>query len=301
MSWSLFAIIQLSATAAGLVAAFWLRNRELKKHLATMEVAQDEAAQALAEAKNKLESIEERKEWLQGRIASLDGDDPVTVVQRMVLQNESKPKKSFNNELSAQLGSGSTVEETWRELRTSQHELASKLIGTIPSQHSSIVELYEVFSSLDETFSIDLPALPEAEEGSVDVSGDEQLRSDNEQLREQLESAREALIATGEGRSGNTEGEDLKSLLQQFTRDSRDMMICIEMLEAENLQLRDRMQTNKSANSDEPGESTETSPEVGTPVEPLIDSSEDDATEIDEADIEAILASVAKDNAEDAA
>ncbi len=301
MSWSLFAIIQLSVTAAGLVAAFWLRNRELKRHLATMESAQDEAVGALAEAKNKLESIEERKEWLKGRITALDGDDPVTVVQRMVLQNESKPKKSFNKELSAQLGGGSNIEETWRELRTSQHELASRLIGNIPSQHASIVELYEVFSSLDETFSINLPALPEADKGSADVSGDEQLRSDNEQLREQLESAREALIAVGDGGSGKTESEDLKSLLQQFTRDSRDMMICIEMLEAENLQLRDRMQSNKSANSDEPGESTETSPEVGTPVEPLIDSSEDDATEIDEADIEAILASVANDNAEDAA
>ena len=301
MSWSLFAIIQLSATAAGLVAAFWLRNRELKRHLATMEAAQDEAVEALAEAKNKLESIEERKEWLKGRIAALDGDDPVTVVKRMVLQNESKPKKSFNNELSAQLGSGSTVEETWCELRTSQHELASRLIGNIPSQHASIVELYEVFSSLDETFSINLPALPEVDKGSADVSGDEQLRSDNEQLREQLESAREALIAVGDGGSGKTESEDLKSLLQQFTRDSRDMMICIEMLEAENLQLRDRMQWNKSANSDEPGESTETSPELATRVEPPVDSSEDDATEIDEADIEAILASVANDNAEDAA
>lgn len=96
MSWSLFAIIPLSVTAAGLVAAFWLRNRELKRHLATMEAAQDEVVQALAEAKNKLESIEERKEWLKGRIAALDGDDPVTVVQRMVLQNESKPKKSRN-------------------------------------------------------------------------------------------------------------------------------------------------------------------------------------------------------------
>ena len=301
MSWSLFAIIQLSVTAAGLVAAFWLRNRELKRHLATMEAAQDEAVQALAEAKNRLESIEERKEWLKGRIAALDGDDPVTVVKRMVLQNESKPKKSFNNELSAQLGSGSTVEETWCELRTSQHELASRLIGNIPSQHASIVELYEVFSSLDETFSINLPALPEVDKGSADVSGDEQLRSDNEQLREQLESAREALIAVGDGGSGKTESEDLKSLLQQFTRDSRDMMICIEMLEAENLQLRDRMQWNKSANSDEPGESTETSPELATRVEPPVDSSEDDATEIDEADIEAILASVANDNAEDAA
>ncbi len=301
MSWSLFAIIQLSATAAGLVAAFWLRNRELKRHLATMEAAQDEAVQALAEAKNKLESIEERKEWLKGRIAALDGDDPVTVVKRMVLQNESNPKKSFNNELSAQLDSGSTVEETWRELRTSQHELASRLIGNIPSQHASIVELYEVFSSLDETFSINLPALPEADKGSADVSGDEQLRSDNEQLREQLESAREALIAVGDGGSGKTESEDLKSLLQQFTRDSRDMMICIEMLEAENLQLRDRMQSNKSANSDDPGEPTETSPEVGTQLEPPVDSSEEDATEIDDADIEAILASVANDNAEDAA
>ena len=296
MSWSLFAIIQLGVTAAGIVAAFWLRNRELKKHLARMEASHDEADQALAEAKTKLESIEERKEWLKGRIAALDGDDPVTVVQRMVLQNESKPKKSFHDDLSAQLGGGSNIEESWRELRANQHELSAKLIGTSPSQHTSIVRLYEVYSTLDESLGIDLPALPEPEEGTV-LEGEEQLRSENERLLEQLESAREALLATGEG---NTEGEDLKSLLQQFTRDSRDMMICIEMLEAENLQLRERLDANKPTNSKTPSEPDETSSEGPAQVQPA-DSADADVAEIDDADIEAILASVANEGAEDAA
>ncbi len=167
MSWSLFAIIQLGVTATGIVAAFWLRNRELQKHLARMEASHDEADQVLAEAKTKLESIEERKEWLKGRIAPLDGDDPVTVVQRMVLQNESKPKKSFQDDLSAQLGGGSNIKESWRELRANQHELSAKLIGTSPSQHTSIVRLYEVYSTLEESLGIDLPAIPEPEEGTV--------------------------------------------------------------------------------------------------------------------------------------
>ena len=298
MSWSLFAIIQLGVTAVGIVAAFWLRNRQLKKHLAAMETAQDEAGEALAEAKTKLESIEERKEWLKARITALDGDDPVTVVQRMVLQNESKPKKSFNKELSAQLGSGSNIEETWRELRTSQHELATKLIGAAPSQRSSIVKLYEAFASLDETFAIDLPALPEAEAGSEDLPGDDQLRSENEQLQEQLDSAREALLAASEG---DGEGEDLKGLLQQFTRDSRDMMICIEMLEAENLRLRKRMESNTSQDEEASSEPTDVTSEVPAEAEPAEDSSDEDATEVDDADIEAILASVANDSAEDAA
>ena len=297
MSWSLFAIIQLSVTAAGIVVAFWLRNRQLKKHLATMETAQDEAREALSEAKTKLESIEERSEWLKGRITALDGDDPVTVVQRMVLQNESKPKKSFNNDLSAQLGGGSNIEEIWRELRTSQHELATKLISGIPSQHSSIVKLYDVFSALDETFPIGLPDLPEAEEGSEDQSGDEQLRLQNQDLQGQLESAREALLTASEG---DAEGDDLKSLLQQFTRDSRDMMICIEMLEAENLQLRSRLDSSKSANLDAPSEPTEKSSEAPAGDPPPADPTES-ATEIDDADIEAILASVANDDTKDAA
>ncbi|MCZ6641777.1 MAG: hypothetical protein O7F71_09405 [Gammaproteobacteria bacterium] len=294
MSWSLFAIIQLGVTAAGIVAAFWLRNRELKKHLNTLETAQDEAGQALAEAKTKLESIEERKAWLKGRIAALDGDDPVTIVQRMVLQNESKSEKSFNHDLSARLAGHSNVEETWRELRANQNELSTKLIGTLPSQHSSIVKLYEVYSALDVSLGIDLPALPEAEEGSGDLADDDQLRSENARLQEELESARGAL-AGGEDAKG-----DLKSLLQQFTRDSRDMMLCIEMLEAENLQLRERLKATKSAESETPSEPDETSSEVSEEEEP-VDSTGEDVTEIDDADIEAILASVANEGAEDAA
>jgi len=78
------------------------------------------------------------------------------------------------------------------------------------------------------------------------------------------------------------------------------MMICIEMLEAENLQLRERLDANKPANSETPSEPDETSSEGPAQAQPA-HSADEDVAEIDDADIEAILASVANEGAEDAA
>ena len=280
MSWSLFAIVQLGVTAAGIVAAFWLRNRQLNKHLAAMELSHDDAGTALEEAKDKLESIEDRKVWLKTRIAELKDDAPTTVVQRMVLQNESKAKKSFVEDLSALLG-GADVSDSWRDVRTRQHELATTLIQQIPWKQPAIVELYELFSPLDEAFEFDLPALPEAEEGSSDQTDDDHLRKANEQLQEELNSARAALLTANSGEGDEEhDGEDLKILLQQFTRDSRDMMICIQMLEGENQQLRDRMASLTPDGSED----------ASTPAEPAEVSEGDDPPGVDQSDIDAIMA-----------
>ena len=64
--------------------------------------------------------------------------------------------------------------------------------------------------------------------------------------------------------------------------------------------MRERLDANKSANSKTPGEPDETSSEGPAQVQPA-DSADADVAEIDDADIEAILASVANEGAEDAA
>ena len=60
------------------------------------------------------------------------------------------------------------------------------------------------------------------------------------ELEAALEAAKAAADSGAEGEdAGRT--EELKTLLQQFTRDSREMMACIQTLEAENAQLREQL------------------------------------------------------------
>lgn len=60
------------------------------------------------------------------------------------------------------------------------------------------------------------------------------------ELEAALEAAKAAADTGGEGADGERT-EELKTLLQQFTRDSREMMACIQTLEAENAQLREQL------------------------------------------------------------
>jgi HEPN domain-containing protein len=60
-------------------------------------------------------------------------------------------------------------------------------------------------------------------------------------LQAELEAAKAAAEALPEGGGDNDRTEELKQLLQQFTRDSREMMACIQSLETENAELRNRL------------------------------------------------------------
>jgi len=63
-----------------------------------------------------------------------------------------------------------------------------------------------------------------------------------------LRAQREASPAAGEGAPTNLARErELKSLVQQFTRDSREMLSCIQSLESENRELRASLGAAKSA------------------------------------------------------
>lgn len=60
-------------------------------------------------------------------------------------------------------------------------------------------------------------------------------------LQAELETAKAAAEAVPECDGENDRTEELKQLLQQFTRDSREMMACIQSLETENAELRSRL------------------------------------------------------------
>ena len=61
--------------------------------------------------------------------------------------------------------------------------------------------------------------------------------------------------------------EELKTLLQQFTRDSREMMACIQTLEAENAQLRELLGDDAPAPATPEEATTEATAEEATTKE----------------------------------
>ncbi len=77
---------------------------------------------------------------------------------------------------------------------------------------------------------------------SFDVDYTEQIAA----LQADLETAKAAAEAVPEGDGENDRTEELKQLLQQFTRDSREMMACIQSLETENAELRGRLGLNET-------------------------------------------------------
>lgn len=93
---------------------------------------------------------------------------------------------------------------------------------------------------------------------SIDSDHTEQLAT----LEAELEAAKAAAEAITEPGGEDDRTEELKQLLQQFTRDSREMMACIQTLETENAELRSRLGLDETDNSsadveEKPAETTE--------------------------------------------
>ncbi len=263
MTWPLFAVIQLGLVTLGVTTAFWLRNRELKARYRELEAQSATADEAVAEATARFEGVAEtaRDEWLSERIASCSGDDPVSEVQRLVLQNERSPDPDFMAGLQQLLASGSDAhthyQQQWQGLREQSHQLACRLIESYPLSQAVISQLYEAFTELDKAFATDLPPLPDAPEresgDDMDLSQEaEHLRAANELIQQQLEEARTELNKhQSSSEEAEEQAEDLKKLLQQFTKDSRDMMGCIQDLERENARLK-ALVSDTTADKDAP-------------------------------------------------
>lgn len=77
---------------------------------------------------------------------------------------------------------------------------------------------------------------------AVDADYAEQIAA----LEAELETAKAAAEAFTDSECENDRTEELKQLLQQFTRDSREMMACIQSLETENAELRNRLGLDES-------------------------------------------------------
>lgn len=250
MSWPLFAAIQLALTAAGTAVVLWLRGRRLGALLEDRERLVEEAGALIEQAEARFSALATGAvdKWLAERTEALDEEDPVQLITKRVLQNEKEPIPDFEDTLRRQLDGDATDQgqEAWRRARTAGYQTACDLVERFPASHPVIARLYASFDELDAQYGVELPPLPEPPEPAAD-DGDgpeamEHLRAANELLRQQLESAQKEIAALESSSTGaGQEDEDLKSLLKQFTRDSRDMMACIQELEQENQKLREQL------------------------------------------------------------
>ncbi len=102
--------------------------------------------------------------------------------------------------------------------------------------------------------------------------------ADGTDLQAQIAALETELAASREGQS-TEHAEELKALLQQFTRDSREMMACIQTLESENAELRELLGDKAPPIASPPAEA-EPSSSPAAETEPADSVSEPDAAEL---------------------
>jgi hypothetical protein len=267
MSWPLFAVIQLVMLTIGVSMAFLLRNRALKQQYLELKSGLEAADAAIEQAKLRVSEGAE-KLWLRDRLAELPVDTDIGALQRLVLSNELEPDAKFEADLTKILSSADAARvelaRQWEKARKSAADLAASLIEKYPLSHPIISQLHEAYIQLDQGFDVDTPDLPAAPEvtdaDATDITQEaEHLRATNELLQQEVEQLRQDLEAAS-GEDTNEQAEDLKGLLQQFTKDSRDMMACISKLEAENANLRQQLGLNVQVDAAEAAPAAAASP-----------------------------------------
>lgn len=250
MSWPLFAVIQLAALTLGISVAFLVRNRALHQRYRALCEGLDAASEAVAAAKLRMTDGAERV-WLRDRLETMDHSTDIGAVQRVILANELEPSDDLASDLSECLSDNPITRKLlrakWEPARKRAHQVAQELIEKYPLSHPTLSQLHLAYGAFDEVVGMKSPLLSDppavAPGDSTDASQEaENLRATNELLQKELDQTRtllETKLASGE--EAEEQAEDLKTLLQQFTKDSRDMMACIQQLETENASLRQQL------------------------------------------------------------
>jgi len=250
VSWPLFAVIQLAALTLGISVAFLVRNRALHQRYRSLSEGLDAATEAVAAAKLRMTDSAERV-WLRDRLEALDDSTDIGALQRVILANELEPSDSLASDLSECLSDNPIARKIlrtkWEPARKRAHQVAEELIEKYPLSYPMLSQLTLAYGVFDEEVGMKSPRLSDppaiAPGDSTDASQEaENLRATNELLQKELDQTRtqlESKLASGE--EAEEQAEDLKTLLQQFTKDSRDMMACIQQLETENAALRQQL------------------------------------------------------------
>ena len=192
----------------------------------------------------------------------------------LVLNNELEPNADLTSELGQILGAESSHETSedegldsgfhdelfasYQAIREECVQLTDQILTQFPAAKKLLQMLHEAYQPLDEKLQLTIPSLhiPAEFDNPPEpaAEGDAVLQAEIETLKDQLQTAKnelamlEAAFGGEETKSPspetakeNEEDEDLKALLQQFTKDSRDMLTCIQKLEQENKELEDKL------------------------------------------------------------
>ncbi len=168
MSWQLFAVVQITAFALAAIAALVFRNASLRRSNDELMELCTTAEQALASLSGKLAAIESMappEKLLKERVKALSGDDPVSVVRRLVLENEVAPKGNFAERLTEHLASQQPERDEeefirrWRAAREECQQLAMFLVADNPDCHQALVQIFEVLEPLERSYGIELEPL----------------------------------------------------------------------------------------------------------------------------------------------
>lgn len=203
MSWQLFVVIQTAAFALAAVAALGLRNHALRRQNNELTVLCQAAHDELVNLTDKLKNMETTappEKMLEQRIKGMSGEDPTTLVRRLVLENEIKPRSDFADRLAEHLAQEEPEEQEfvqrWRSIRAECQQLAMFLIADNPAAYTAITQLFEVIEPLDLLYDVELEPLVAPEDkpagdgeavedpaaGSADASADVSAGDGDEEL-----------------------------------------------------------------------------------------------------------------------
>lgn len=221
MSWSLFVIIQTAIFSIAVIAALWLHLGRQRRHNDELTRLCLAAHDQLASVTGKLKDIQTTappEKMLEQRMKALSGEDPITQVRRLVLENEIRPVSDFEQRLMAHLAVEEPDEQEfvtrWKSVRAECQQLAMFLVADNPSAYEAITQLFEVIEPLDQLYDVklepltapgELPAeatasadtdLSDASDGAADSAGDE---LDQDEL--------DALLASAQSEAGGDPAE----------------------------------------------------------------------------------------------
>lgn|GEM_PF-4697713 len=228
---STFVLIQVGVCALGTGIVYFLHARRLH---AEGILAFEAWEQASAELSSN-EGDDAHKNWLAERANTLIGDEPVSVVRKLVLEHEQKDGRTLGKFLQPLLIPPDLRDE-WSRLRAEHTNRIIDLIAAAPSGLSGArfaIKDFEHYTSVDTQLGYQPERFPELPEGANGESGS--LAEENASLKAELASV---LAGTD---------DDLRKMLKRFTQDSREMMGCIQQLEKENQALKATLEKGQAA------------------------------------------------------
>lgn len=207
MSWQLFVVIQTAIFSLAAIAGLGLHNRRLQRHnddLTRLCLAAHDELVNVAGKLRDIENVAPPEQLLKERVKGMTGDDPATVVRRLVLENEITPRDDLAERLVEHLAGEQPEEqefvERWKAIRAECQQLAMFLIRDYPDTRDAITQLFAVIEPLDKRYGLEPGPLPADGQSpdSTDASAEESDADESDVLDQE---ALDELLASTQARA----------------------------------------------------------------------------------------------------